>query len=61
MSGKKTWQAKAGKSFDRYVCKIQILKVDSVLTTYPADSRNAFCEVCSNAIIAKYCMLEKHN
>jgi len=26
-----------------------------------ADSRKAFCEICSNAIIAKHCELERHN
>jgi len=32
-----------------------------VPATYPVDSRKAFCEVCSNAIIAKYCELKRHN
>ena len=30
-------------------------KVGSMPTAYPADSTKAFCEVCNNAIIAKYC------
>jgi len=38
---------------------------DSELTakvgSMPADSTNAFCEVCNNAIIAKYCELKRHN
>jgi len=61
MSGKKTsWQTKASKSFDIYGCKIQNLKFESLLTAYPADSRKAFCEVCTDAIIAKHCEFEKH-
>ena len=30
-------------------------------TGYPADSRKPFCEVCNNAVIAKYCELKRHN
>jgi len=36
-------------------------KVGSMPATYPADSTKAFCEVCNNAIIAKYCKLKRHN
>jgi len=32
-----------------------------VPTDYPADSRKAFCQVCNDAIIPKYCELERHN
>jgi len=62
MSGKKNyWQIKAAKTFDMYGCKIQNLKFESVLTACPADSTKDFCEVCTNAIIAKHCEFEKHN
>jgi len=37
------------------------VKVGSVSTAYPADSRKAFSEVCNNAITAKHCVLERHN
>ena len=37
------------------------LKVDSVPTACPADSRKTFCEVCNNAIIAKHCELKRNN
>jgi len=30
-------------------------------TAYSADSTKTFGEVCNNAIIAKYCELERHN
>jgi len=30
-------------------------KVGSMRAAYPIDSTKAFCEVCNNAIIAKYC------
>jgi len=33
-------------------------EVGSMPAAYPADSAKAFCEVCNNAIIAKYC---EHN
>jgi len=33
-------------------------KVGSMPAAYPADSTKAFCEVCSNAVIAKYCELK---
>jgi len=36
-------------------------KVGSMPTAYPADSTKAFCEVCNNAIIAKYCDIKRHN
>jgi len=36
------------------------VKVGSMPAAYPADSIKAFCEVCYNAIIAKYCEL-RHN
>jgi len=36
-------------------------KVGSTPAAYPADSRKAFCEVCNNAIIAKYCEFKRHN
>jgi len=36
-----SWQTKAAKSFDICGCKIQNLKVDSVLTAYPADHRRS--------------------
>jgi len=58
---KTSWQTEAAKSFDIYGCKNQNLKVDSVVTAYPANSRKTFCEVCNNAIIAKHSELEKHN
>jgi len=35
-------------------------KVCSMPAAYPADSTKAFCEVCNNAIIAKYCELKRH-
>jgi len=38
----------------QYVCKIENLKVGSMRTAHPTDSRKAFCEVCNNAIIAKH-------
>ena len=41
-------------------CKIRNLKVGSVPTVYPADSRTVFCEVCNDAIIAKHCELKMH-
>jgi len=60
MFGKKLpGKPKLPKTFDIYGCKIQNLKVDSVLTAYPADTRKAYCEVCNNAIIGKHCELEK--
>jgi len=34
--------------------------VGSMPAAYPADSTKAFCEVCNNAIIAKYCDLKRH-
>jgi len=40
---------------------IQKLKFGSVPTAYPGGSRKAFCEVCNNAIITKYCELKRHN
>jgi len=43
------------------VCKIQNFKIGTVPTVYPADSKKGFCEVCNNAIIAKYCELKRHN
>jgi len=36
-------------------------KVGSMAAAYPADSTKAFCEVCNNAIIAKYCQPKRHN
>jgi len=36
------------------------LKVGSVPAAYPADSRKVFCEVCNDAMIAKYCELKRH-
>jgi len=36
-------------------------KVGSMPAAYPADSRKTFCEVCNNAIIAKYCEHKRHN
>jgi len=36
-------------------------KVGSMPAAYPADSTKAFCEVCNNAIIAKYCELKRHS
>jgi len=36
-------------------------KVGSMPAAYLADSTKAFCEVCNNAIIAKYCELKRHN
>jgi len=41
---KTSWQTDAANSFDKYGYKIQNLKVDSVLTAYPGNSRKAFCE-----------------
>jgi len=35
------------KSFDIYGFKIQNLKVGSVLTYYPVDSRISYCKVCN--------------
>jgi len=62
MSGKKLpGKPKLPKNFDIYGCNIQNLKVGTVPTAYPADSRKAFCEVCNDAIIPKYCELNRHN
>jgi len=36
-------------------------KVGSMPAAYLADSTKALCEVCNNAIIAKYCELKRHN
>jgi len=36
-------------------------KVASMPAAYPADSTKAFCEVCNNAVIPKYCELKRHN
>jgi len=58
---KTTWKTKVAKSFDIYGCNIQNLKVGTVPTAYPADSRKAFCEVCNDAIMPKYCELNRHN
>jgi len=35
--------------------------VSSMPAAYPADSTKAFCEICNNAIIAKYFELKRHN
>jgi len=42
-------------------CWLSALKASSVPTAYPADSRKAFCEVCNNAIIEKYCVHKRYN
>jgi len=36
-------------------------KVSPMPAAYLADSTKAFCEVCNNAITAKYCELKRQN
>ena len=40
---------------------LQELELEGWLCAYSADSKKDFCEVCNNAIIAKYCELKRHN
>jgi len=35
-------------------------KVGSMPAAYPADSTKTFCEVCNNALIARYCELKNN-
>jgi len=61
MSGKNFLVSQNCQKFRHIWLQDSELKVGSVTTAYGADSRNAFCEVCNNTIIAKHCEFECHN
>jgi len=58
MSGKKNFSVHQSCQTFRHI-RLQDSELKSWLSAYPADSRKAFCEVCKNAIKAKYYELQR--